>query len=261
MSPFPHRPCAEAPAEDATVVRFTGARVSLDDNTIYLARDSLFAIAAEQNRSPLLLDFGNVHSVSSAALGTLVALHRGLLAAGRRLTFRNLNPEVYEVFAVTRLDRLLDLRPAEPDGPVAEDARPPGVLVADDEPALRVLLGTALGRAGLRVWSAADGAEAVELYRANPGEIGVALLDVAMPRMDGPHALAALRKLCPAVCCCFMTGGPGPYSEEALLAAGAARVFRKPFVLDEITRTIRVLAESAPRAAEERWIELPLRGA
>lgn len=121
MSRLPHGPCAEAP----TVVRFTGARVSLNDDTIYLARDCLFAIAAEPNRSPLLLDFGNVYAVTSTALGTLVALHRGLLAAGRHLTLRNLRPEVYEVFAVTRLDLVLDLRPAEPEDGAPDTARRP----------------------------------------------------------------------------------------------------------------------------------------
>jgi anti-anti-sigma factor len=247
------------------VVRFTGARVSLDDDTIYRARDSLFAIAAEPSRSPLLLDFGNVRSVSSAALGTLVALHRGLLGAARRLTLYNLGPDVYEVFAVTRLDQLLDLRLAEPDGPDGASERPPapvaGVLVAEDEAALRFLLETALGRAGLRVWAAADGAEAVEVHRANAGAVGVVLLDVLMPRMDGPEALALVRQLSPAVRCCFMTGGPGPYTEEELRAAGAERVFRKPFVLDEVTDTVRRLARRGAAAGAERWIELPLRGA
>ncbi len=260
MSPRTHPPCAEAPAAGPRGVRFTGARVSLDDDTIYLARDSLFAIAAEANRAPLLLDFGNVHYISSAALGTLVALHRGLRAAGRHLTLRNLRPEVYEVFAVTRLDQILDVRPAEPDGDGAEGPAD-GVLVADDEPGLRFLLERALGLAGLRVWPAADGAEAVELCRANPGGVGVALLDVVMPRMDGLQALAAIRKLCPAARCCLMSGGSGPYTDEALLAAGAERVFRKPFVLDELTDTVRRLARRGAGAAAERWIELPLRGA
>src|SRR5262249_58644609 len=131
----------------------------------------------------------------------------------------NLSREVYEVFALSSLDKFLDLRPAEPGGGPADEGCPPGpgagVLVVDDEPAVRSLLELGLRHAGFRVWSAAGGKQAVELCRADPGAVGVALLDVLMPEMDGPQALAALRQLCPALRSCFITGGAGPYAEEA----------------------------------------------
>ena len=265
MRPMTYTAGAEALAEPPTVVHFTGARVSLDEATVYHSRDSLFAVAGEPGQSPLHLDFGNVCHVSSAALGTLVALHRGLLAAGRRLTFYGLSPEVYEAFAVNRLDGFLDLRPAERGDNAADRVRQPGpgegVLVVDDEPAVRSVLEAVLRREGLPVWSAAGGRQAAEFCRANPGAIGVALLDVLMPEMDGPQVLAALRTLCPALRWCFMTGGPGPYSERALLRSGAARVFRKPFVLVEVLETVRRLLAPGARAGSERWIELSPQGA
>jgi CheY-like chemotaxis protein len=89
----------------------------------------------------------------------------------------------------------------------------------------------------------------------------VALLDVLMPEMDGPQVLAALRRLCPALRWCFMTGGPGPYSEKALLCSGAARVFRKPFALADVIETVCRLAHRARVAGVDRWIELPPHGA
>jgi CheY-like chemotaxis protein len=82
-----------------------------------------------------------------------------------------------------------------------------------------------------------------------------------MPELDGPHALAALQKIFPAVRCCFLTGGPGPCSEEALLAAGAVRVFRKPFVLADVIETVRQLLPPGARARAERWVEIPPQGA
>jgi anti-anti-sigma factor len=239
--------------------------VFLDEETVHHARDPLFAIAGESGQSPLFLDFVNVRHVSSAALGTLVALHRALLAAGRRLTICNLRPEVRQVFAVAGLDRFLDLRPAEPGGNPADEGCTPGpgagVLVADDELAVRCLLEVLLRREGLQVWSAANGGQAVEVYRSHPGAIGLVLLDVLMPGMDGPHALAAIQKLCPTVRCCFMTGGSGPYSEEALLGSGAVRVFRKPFAAAAVLDTVRRLVSPGARAGSERWIELPQQGA
>jgi anti-anti-sigma factor len=240
------------------VIHFTGPRVCLDESTAFRAREDLFAIAGEPSHSPLLLDFGNVRYVSSAALGALVCLHKGLLAAGRRLTIYDLGPEVYEVFAATGLDRLLCLRPADVRRPPPACA---GVLVADDEPVVRYLLEVVLRREGLQVWSAADGGQAVELYRSHPGAVGVVLLDVLMPGTDGPHALAAIQNLCPAVRCCYMTGDMTPYTEEALLQMGAARVFRKPLAAADVLDTVRRLLSRGDPAGSERWIELPPHGA
>jgi DNA-binding NtrC family response regulator len=73
------------------------------------------------------------------------------------------------------------------------------------------------------------------------------LLDVLMPGLDGPHTLARLQKLSPAVRCCFMTGNHTPYTEETLLQMGAVRVFRKPFAFTEVIDTLNQLASRPPR--------------
>ena len=120
----------------------------------------------------------------------------------------------------------------------------PGVLVVEDHADLRQLLGVALPQFGLPVWLAGGGREAVRLYREHRPEIGVVLLDVRMPDLDGPETLAALRELDPAVRVVFMTGFSGPYSLEELLALGA-RVVEKPFLgLEELARTLREVAQA-----------------
>jgi anti-sigma B factor antagonist len=110
---FRPRP-TEATAQDVTVVYFTGSRVSLDEVTLQHVREQLLAIVEESSHRSVIIDFGKVDFVSCAALGMLVVLHKKLLGAGRRLTIRNLHPQIYEVFAVTPLEKLLDLRLAEP---------------------------------------------------------------------------------------------------------------------------------------------------
>jgi CheY-like chemotaxis protein len=67
------------------------------------------------------------------------------------------------------------------------------------------------------------------------------LLDVNMPGLDGPTALAWIRRIDPQVRCCFMTGFSAEHSAEELMALGAVRVFDKPFRLDEIIRTLAEL--------------------
>jgi two-component system chemotaxis response regulator CheY len=57
------------------------------------------------------------------------------------------------------------------------------VLVADDDPAIRLAVSLKLRSAGLEVVEATDGVEALDYVSKN--EIDLAVLDVGMPRMDG----------------------------------------------------------------------------
>jgi anti-anti-sigma factor len=252
-------PYTDAEAADGVlVVHFTGASAALDEETIQRLHDRLTALADESSQNQLVLDFGNVEYVSSRALGAFVNLQKKLLAAGRRLALHNLSPEVHEVFMVPRLDKFLNVRIAEPRNEAAPDghttAAPSGVLVVDDDATLRSALEQCLRREGFEVWAAAHGHQAIELCRRHPQEIAVVLLDVLMPGMDGPRTLLALQQLCPAVRCCFMTGDPRPYTEEALLQMGAFRMLRKPFALTEVVDALSQLARGSSRRRQDRWI-------
>ena len=119
-----------------------------------------------------------------------------------------------------------------------------GLLVADDEGEVRDVLNDGLQREGFSVWLAADGQEALDLYRNHCETIDVVLLDVRMPGLDGPQTLAALQEITPQVRCCFMSGYLGSYSEENLRDLGAARVFAKPFRLAEVAHVLGELAGS-----------------
>ncbi len=85
------------------------------------------------------------------------------------------------------------------------------------------------------------GFEAVQLYRRHAQDISLVLLDVRMPGLDGPQTLALLRELNPHVCCCFMTGHSGVFTDRELLDRGAAAVLGKPFVLPTLSQTVREL--------------------
>ena len=260
MTPQLERPpMKEGPSGDVTEVHPTGCKMSLDEVALDRIHDQLLALADEPSESALLLDFGNVEYLASTALGTLVSLHKKLLARRRRMTIGNLSPQVHEVFTVTRLDKILDLRLAGQEiEPVAQDGQSrslAGVLVVDDEMVVPYVLAARLRTEGYKVWLAGHGQQAIELYQRHGEEIAVVLLDVQMPGMDGPHTLTAIQKLCPTVRYCFMTGNPEPYTEETLLLMGAVRVFRKPFTFIEVLDTLNRLAGQSPRHRQDRWIE------
>src|ERR1700761_2317167 len=67
------------------------------------------------------------------------------------------------------------------------------VLIVDDDPGTRLLLGTALEMSGFHVSSAANGAAALAAFRAQP--VDCIILDVVMPGMNGFETCAALRAL------------------------------------------------------------------
>ena len=128
--------------------------------------------------------------------------------------------------------------------------RKPGILVVDDEAAVRGLLQVALQQQGFMVRLAANGYEALLHQRYSP-EMDLVLLDVRMPGLDGPQTLAALQEADPTIVSCFMTGYGGDYTETDLLELGAARVFAKPFRLGELRSVLwQLAAELECRLAE-----------
>ena len=74
-----------------------------------------------------------------------------------------------------------------------------GVLFVDDEPALRDLAERALRLAGFRVFTAADGREALEVFRDRAADVRVVVLDLTMPHLNGEEVLRELRRLHPGV--------------------------------------------------------------
>jgi len=97
---------------NVTVLTFTGS-VERDVENM-LAKDLKGNILGVEG-SHLLLDFTHVTYINSVELGTLITLHKRMVAVGGRLTLFNLADHVYEVFQLTRLDSLLGICREEPD--------------------------------------------------------------------------------------------------------------------------------------------------
>jgi CheY-like chemotaxis protein len=104
------------------------------------------------------------------------------------------------------------------------------ILLVDDDEAIRMVAGLALGRVGgYDVETVPSGDEALEVVRRRPPDAIV--LDVMMPGMDGPSTLAELRGL-PAgrtVPVVFLTASLQPDEVDRLTSLGVAGVLGKPF--------------------------------
>ena len=113
MSSQPRRRRLEAEEiGDVTVVSFMDRKI-LDEPNIQIIGEQLFSLVDDSGRKKLLLNFGNVEYMSSAALGKLITLDRKLKAAGGRLVLCNIDPQIREVFEITKLDTVFIIREDE----------------------------------------------------------------------------------------------------------------------------------------------------
>ncbi len=129
---------------------------------------------------------------------------------------------------------------------MTDRASTPRVLVIDDEAAVRAALCATLSDAGCAVTAARDGAEALEILRANPAD--VVLMDIYMPLQDGFEAIRELRRVAPAVKIIAISGGSrGNFDPlKAAEMLGADRTLRKPFGIDDLLGALMELLR-APR--------------
>jgi PAS domain S-box-containing protein len=118
--------------------------------------------------------------------------------------------------------------------------RPAVILVVDDDPNARLLMGAALRKAGFEVRSADGGAQALLQFRASPSDL--VMLDVDMPDIDGYQVCAALRAeagaLLPIV---MVTGMDDVASVEAAYLHGATDFVAKPVNWALIGHRVRYL--------------------
>lgn len=126
--------------------------------------------------------------------------------------------------------------PAGAGAPVAGSAAPTPrtVLFVEDDPMIRIPIATALNRRGWTVVSSADGSEALEVFAARRAEIGVVVLDLVMPRMDG---LATFHELCrlDARVPVILTSGLADDARVAtMLSLGVREFLPKPYAVEEL---------------------------
>jgi PAS domain S-box-containing protein len=128
---------------------------------------------------------------------------------------------------------------AVPNGTDAGQATSGAVLFVEDEETLRMPISKMLRRKGFSVLEASDGLAAVDLFRANKSRIGVVLLDLTLPGMDGKDVFAEVRRIRPDIKVILTTA----YREEmAVNAAGGQHgwaFIRKPYGIFALAELLR----------------------
>jgi len=107
-----HRRLEVSEVNDVTVVRFVDRKI-LDEANIQELGQELFRLVEEDQPEKLLLNFSNVEFLSSAALGKLITLDKKVKKNSGQLKFSNIRPEIFEVFKITKLNKLFDIKTDE----------------------------------------------------------------------------------------------------------------------------------------------------
>ncbi|MEO6776183.1 MAG: response regulator [Kofleriaceae bacterium] len=138
----------------------------------------------------------------------------------------------------TAMTILLPATEANPTLPAssAEDSRRRGngrVMLVDDEPIVRTAMARLVKQLGLETLTAADGEEALALYKIHRDEIVLILLDMVMPKLAGPECYRELRKLgtTPVL---IVSGYASDAVTQALIDEGAEGFLEKPFTAPQL---------------------------
>jgi signal transduction histidine kinase/CheY-like chemotaxis protein len=124
------------------------------------------------------------------------------------------------------------------------------VLVVEDDPAIRRVLGLSLRRHGYQVLEAIDGSEAIALCERHEPTVHLLLTDVVMPLMSGPELAQRVTRVCPDLRVIYISG----YTDRALIHQGlrqpGSAFLQKPFTPETLVRMVReVLGEPKSKAA------------
>ena len=126
-----------------------------------------------------------------------------------------------------------------------DSATKTAILVVDDDRTTRTLLTSFLERAGHRVITAADGAEALGAFRRRPDRIVLLLSDVTMPRMGGLQLADAVLAMRPNLPVVFISGNV-PNADRGW------GCIVKPFTSGQLVERVReVLAVEKDRASQD----------
>jgi CheY-like chemotaxis protein len=114
------------------------------------------------------------------------------------------------------------------------------VLVVDDDPFIRDVVGDVLELIGCAVQTAANGKEALERVAATRPD--VILLDYMMPIMDGRAFGLELRRQPEYARLPIVLMSAAPDADQVCQAIGARACLRKPFDIDELAAVVQDIA-------------------
>ena len=97
-----------------SIVQFKDKKILAPETILELGQE-LFDLVDRDDRKKIVLNFKNVEFLSSAALGKLITFQKKSKRANAELILTNIAPEIFQVFTITNLDKLFQIKDSEAD--------------------------------------------------------------------------------------------------------------------------------------------------
>ena len=119
----------------------------------------------------------------------------------------------------------------------------PKILLVEDDADVRMVARDVLEVSGYRIWEAANGVEALDIWKTNDEKMDLLLTDVIMPGgLNGRELADRLRREQPGLKVILMSG----YSADRLgKIQPHSHILQKPFSLENLTETVRQCLDTA----------------
>lgn len=183
-------------------------------------------------------EFGKGTGLGLAIVYGIVKQHDGYISSesvpGQGTTFRIYFP---------LQEKLVTQAPRRKAPPRLEGSET--ILLAEDDVDTRRTMAEVLRVSGYTVLEAADGEEAVDIFSAHQGSVQLLLLDIGMPRMDGPEVYKAVSALRPAVPVLFLSGYTDDIIEDDGTRNKDLAFISKLSRPEEILKKVRELLDKA----------------
>lgn len=117
------------------------------------------------------------------------------------------------------------------------------ILVVDDEETLRYLAKDLLEPYGYKILLAADGPEALEIYRSKCASISALLLDMVMPKMSGREVYQKVLEINPLAKVVFASGYCPPEEIDQIWQSGMTGFVQKPYQIEDLAAELRKILD------------------
>ena len=113
------------------------------------------------------------------------------------------------------------------------------ILVVDDEPEIRKLVGAMVGQFGYTAITADSGEHALTLYKNQKEPVALLITDVVQPGMSGPMLADRLTALQPDLKVLYISGYDNTHVVQKYVVEKGHALLAKPFTVDELQNKVR----------------------
>ncbi len=118
------------------------------------------------------------------------------------------------------------------------------ILIAEDEAINRMFLVKIITKLGYQCLEARTGKEAIKLYQEHSGDIGLILMDLSMPEMDGIEATKKIRSQNPDIPIVALTAHSSMEDRNLCLTNNMNDIIIKPIQLPQLQQTLKDYMDS-----------------